>query len=229
VPRPDDPQSFNRYAYARNSPLVRVDPSGHLDIPWDKIREAIEQAAEAAGDCLQRALSCLGAPPLALPSTYAMAALTTNVAKATNDAQAGALMAKGKAKDDEKDKSSSGNPGGSAGGPGGGGDDLAKDGRKGKQQRLIELGVDPKQPSEIRGWIKNEQRHIAQGNRTSIRNPPGYDLAHRRGFEARKGYGYDHADLQLGDLHKLQHRYEGTKGVRPSWVRQLLDRILGKK
>ncbi|MFC1463306.1 MAG: hypothetical protein ACFLMY_00525 [Candidatus Brachytrichaceae bacterium NZ_4S206] len=23
VPRPDDPQSFNRYAYARNSPLVR--------------------------------------------------------------------------------------------------------------------------------------------------------------------------------------------------------------
>ncbi|MFC1465067.1 MAG: RHS repeat-associated core domain-containing protein [Candidatus Brachytrichaceae bacterium NZ_4S206] len=31
VPRPDDPQSFNRYAYARNSPLVRVDPSGHAD------------------------------------------------------------------------------------------------------------------------------------------------------------------------------------------------------
>ncbi|BCX04395.1 MAG: hypothetical protein KatS3mg053_2333 [Candidatus Roseilinea sp.] len=105
MPRPDDPQALNRYAYARNSPLVRIDPSGHLDIPWDKIREAIEQAA---GDCLQRALSCLGAPPLALPSTYAMAALTTNVAEATSDAQAGALMAKGKTKDDEKDKSSGG-------------------------------------------------------------------------------------------------------------------------
>jgi hypothetical protein len=59
-----------------------------------------------------------------------MAALTTNVAEATNDAQAGALMAKGKAKDDEKDKSSSGNQGGSAGGPGGGGDPGKQDGKK---------------------------------------------------------------------------------------------------
>jgi hypothetical protein len=31
VPRPDDPQSFNRYSYARHSPLVRIDPSGHAD------------------------------------------------------------------------------------------------------------------------------------------------------------------------------------------------------
>lgn len=31
VPRPGDPQSFNRYAYARNSPLSRIDPSGHGD------------------------------------------------------------------------------------------------------------------------------------------------------------------------------------------------------
>jgi hypothetical protein len=31
VPRPDDPQSFNRHSYARHSPLVRIDPSGHAD------------------------------------------------------------------------------------------------------------------------------------------------------------------------------------------------------
>jgi hypothetical protein len=31
VPSPRDPQSLDRYAYARNSPLVRVDPSGHAD------------------------------------------------------------------------------------------------------------------------------------------------------------------------------------------------------
>jgi RHS repeat-associated protein len=31
VPRPGDPQTFNRYAYARNSPVTRVDPSGHTD------------------------------------------------------------------------------------------------------------------------------------------------------------------------------------------------------
>jgi hypothetical protein len=29
VPNPADPQDFNRYAYARNSPFVYVDPSGH--------------------------------------------------------------------------------------------------------------------------------------------------------------------------------------------------------
>jgi RHS repeat-associated protein len=31
VPRPSDPQSLNRYAFVRNSPLVRVDPTGHAD------------------------------------------------------------------------------------------------------------------------------------------------------------------------------------------------------
>jgi RHS repeat-associated protein len=31
VPRPGDPQSLNRYSYARNNPLIRVDPSGHAD------------------------------------------------------------------------------------------------------------------------------------------------------------------------------------------------------
>ena len=31
VPRPGDPQSLNRYAYTRNSPITRVDPNGHAD------------------------------------------------------------------------------------------------------------------------------------------------------------------------------------------------------
>lgn len=34
VPRVFDPQSFNRYAYARNSPLTRIDPDGHSDNTW---------------------------------------------------------------------------------------------------------------------------------------------------------------------------------------------------
>jgi RHS repeat-associated protein len=33
VPRSGDPQSLNRYAYTRNSPLARTDPDGHVDIP----------------------------------------------------------------------------------------------------------------------------------------------------------------------------------------------------
>jgi RHS repeat-associated protein len=31
VPNPASPQSFNRYSYVRNSPLNRIDPTGHLD------------------------------------------------------------------------------------------------------------------------------------------------------------------------------------------------------
>ncbi|MCA9995167.1 MAG: hypothetical protein KDE56_05435, partial [Anaerolineales bacterium] len=31
VPSPSDPQSLNRYSYVRNSPLSRVDPTGHVD------------------------------------------------------------------------------------------------------------------------------------------------------------------------------------------------------
>jgi RHS repeat-associated protein len=32
VPRPGDPQSLNRYSYSRNSPLMRIDPTGHSDV-----------------------------------------------------------------------------------------------------------------------------------------------------------------------------------------------------
>jgi hypothetical protein len=31
VPRPGDPQAFNRFSYVRNSPIGRIDPSGHGD------------------------------------------------------------------------------------------------------------------------------------------------------------------------------------------------------
>jgi RHS repeat-associated protein len=31
VPRPGDPQAFNKYSYSSNSPLDRIDPSGHGD------------------------------------------------------------------------------------------------------------------------------------------------------------------------------------------------------
>ena len=81
-------------------------------------------------------------------------------------------------------------------------------GRAGKQARLREIGQDPRQPSHVRGWIQQEQNAIAQGNRTSIRNPPGYQLAHRRGYEAQKGFGYEYSEPQHTDLDRLQHRYD---------------------
>ncbi|MBY5943518.1 RHS domain-containing protein [Halomonas sp. DP5N14-9] len=81
-------------------------------------------------------------------------------------------------------------------------------GRSGKQARLRAIGLDQKQPSHIRGWIQQEQNAIENGARRNIRNPPGYQLAHRRGYESHKGFGYEYAEPQHTDLHKLQHRYD---------------------
>ena len=80
-------------------------------------------------------------------------------------------------------------------------------GRNGRQSRLKEIGDDPNQPSHVRGWIQQEKN----ANRPGIRNPPGYQLAHKRGFEARKGYGYEYSDLQGTDIHKVQHKVEGYR------------------
>ncbi|MEI2698751.1 MAG: RHS repeat-associated core domain-containing protein [Microthrixaceae bacterium] len=32
IPKPTDPQSYNRYSYARNNPVNRTDPTGHIDV-----------------------------------------------------------------------------------------------------------------------------------------------------------------------------------------------------
>lgn len=100
-------------------------------------------------------------------------------------------------------------------------------GRTGKQSRLRELSDDPNVSSADRGWIKQEMNQIARGKRKNIRLPgsskkrmvngreyggnSGKVLAHRRGNEARSGFGYKHSDLQDVDLHKLQHKHEGYK------------------
>jgi len=84
----------------------------------------------------------------------------------------------------------------------------AKLGRTGDQSRLRELAEDDKASSVDRGWINQELNSIERGQRTRIRRPPGKQLAHERGREAAKGYGYEHSQLQDKDLHKLQHKYD---------------------
>jgi RHS repeat-associated protein len=84
----------------------------------------------------------------------------------------------------------------------------SNNGRSNKQRRLRDLADNPKASTADRAWIKQEIKAIEDGKRQSIRNPPGKDLAHERGREAAKGYGYEHSNLQDRDLHKLQHRYD---------------------
>ncbi|WP_196804833.1 polymorphic toxin type 8 domain-containing protein [Methylopila sp. M107] len=81
-------------------------------------------------------------------------------------------------------------------------------GRSGRQQRLRDLGKDDKIGRADRGWIKQENNSIDRGQRNSIRNPPGKQLAHERGREAAKGYDYNNSNLQGTDLHKLQHSHD---------------------
>lgn len=91
-------------------------------------------------------------------------------------------------------------------------------GRSNKQARLRAMALDPNQPKWVRGWIRNELRHIASGSRKTIRLPgnsresknlPGKELAHGRQTEAKDGYCYLHSELQDADLHKTQHRIGG--------------------
>ncbi|MEF2294085.1 polymorphic toxin type 8 domain-containing protein, partial [Virgibacillus dokdonensis] len=66
-------------------------------------------------------------------------------------------------------------------------------GRAGKQRRLKEIADDNKVSSALRGEIRRDINEIKLGKRKNIRVPQGYHLAHRRGYEARKGYGYKYS------------------------------------
>jgi hypothetical protein len=95
-------------------------------------------------------------------------------------------------------------------------------GRTGKQARLRELAKDDKLGSADRGWLNQEINSIQRKSKRqgrdgklrpqkNIRNPPGKDLAHRRGERASKGFSYKTAVLQDVDLHHLEHKHEGYK------------------
>ena len=84
-------------------------------------------------------------------------------------------------------------------------------GRSGKQARLRELADDKKLSSALRGEIKRDINAIARGQRSTIRVPKGYHLAHRIGFSARKGFSYAYTELQPIAMHRLHHRIFGYR------------------
>ncbi|GEN71598.1 cell wall-associated protein [Chryseobacterium lathyri] len=97
-------------------------------------------------------------------------------------------------------------------------------GRSGKQARLRELANEPKLGKADKGWLKSDINKVAKGKRTTVRNPPGKDLAHERGREAAKGYSYKYSHLQDRSLHRRQHKYDN--GGRKNKERPVED---GKK
>ncbi|WDE09011.1 hypothetical protein SG34_029975 [Thalassomonas viridans] len=81
-------------------------------------------------------------------------------------------------------------------------------GKQNRNQRLKDLVNDDKVSSADRGWIKQEMNEVAARKKNHLRNPPGKDLAHERGRENAKGYGYEHAHLQNRKDHKSQHKLD---------------------
>ena len=84
-------------------------------------------------------------------------------------------------------------------------------GRAGKQARLRELADDDKLSTALRAEIKQDMKLVAQGRRSSIRVPKGYNLAHRIGKSAKDGFSYAFSDLQPISMHRLHHKIFGYK------------------
>lgn len=212
-----NPQSLNKYQYTYNNPLSYTDPDGHCpdckkayDFTKQVIKDTLlggakgvsnelSDSANTINSVLDAGLSTftdfrIGPAPRFQASTEGEAGAMTGVA-IVSMVRGGGRSLVGRA-DDVADVAKKVENAGDAAG------------RTGKQGRLRELANDPKVSKADRGWIKQEINQIDRGKRTSIRNPPGKDLAHERGREAAKGYSYKHSNLQDRSLHRTQHKYD---------------------
>jgi len=53
-----------------------------------------------------------------------------------------------------------------------------------------------------KGELKNIKKQKGR-----FRVPKGHQLAHNKGYEAYKGYGYKHTRLQLIKNHRIEHKF----------------------
>lgn len=184
---PKDPESLNRYSYGLNNPTRYTDPSGKFPIdihgPGMIIDRPAPEHLQIPGFALIHPgpTAIVDEPPVDRlgPAGFAP---ETRGKTFTDDV----LVVR-------EDPAKGG---------------VYLSGRTGKQEKLRQLAEDPNVPSRDRGWIRQDIKEIEQGKRERIRVPIGQELAHERGREAAKGYGYEHSNLQDIDLHRTQHKFD---------------------
>lgn len=185
-----EPMTFNRYSYANNNPYKYVDPDGEfvnfaakfvLDVGINVAFNYVTTGQLDVGGALKESAVGILNP-------------AKTVAKAGKLALALSKVEKKVGKLDDL-------------GPGSGFIKNHK-GNQSREGRLKDLVDDPKVSSADRGWIRQEMNEVASGKKGHLRNPPGKDLAHERGREAAKGFGYEHAHLQNRKDHRTQHKLD---------------------
>ncbi len=217
---------LNAYAYGLSNPLTYIDNSGQLEnfalqAVWWRLRQAGAAYIRCFGQCLVSSATeatigelwqyMMGdCEPGFEFSGMAVLAMQNCGYSCLNPRNWGGKRAKTSKKSKAYENRAHGmggkNPKAEANRVTNSGKNFA--GKQSRTQRLKDLVNDDKVSSADRGWIRQEMNEVAAGKKGHLRNPPEKDLAHERGRENAKGYGYEHVHLQNRKDHRSQHKLD---------------------